>query len=90
MDDFTLLTQSMLRKCLATFLRMMDLPLLGHGLHTFRRSGATIAYDADISVDSIQMHGAWRGKSVWSYISDNTSESLQVPLALQTLANSLP
>ena len=69
---------------------MMDLPLLGYGFHTFRRSGATIAYDADISVASIQMHGAWRSNSVWSYISDNTSQSLQVPLALQTLANSLP
>ena len=86
LDDLSLLTQSMLRKRLATFLRMMDLPLLGYGFHTFRRSGATIAYDADISLTSIQMHGAWRSNSVWSYISDNTT---QVPLALQALANSL-
>ena len=78
----------MLRKRLATFLRMMDLPLLGYGFHTFRRSGATIAFDADISLTSIQMHGAWHSYFVWSYISDNTTQSLQVPLALQTLANS--
>ena len=89
LDDFSLLTQSMLCKRLATFLRMMDLPLLGYGFHTFRRSGAPIAYDVDISLASIQMHGAWRSNSVWSYISDNTSQSLQVPLALQTIANSL-
>ena len=30
-DHFSLLTQSMLRKRLATFLRMMHLPLLGYG-----------------------------------------------------------
>ena len=85
LDDFSFLTQPMLRKRLATFLRMMDLPLLGYGFHTFRRSGATIAFDADISLTSIQMHGAWRSNSMWSYISDNTSQSL----ALQSLANSL-
>ena len=90
LDDFSLLTQSRLRKCLATFLRMMDLPLLGYGFHTFKRSGATIAFNADISLYNIQMHRVWRSNSVWSYISDNTTQSLQVPLALQTLANSLP
>ena len=57
-DDFSLLTQPMLRKRLATFLRMMNLPVFGYGFHTFRRSGATIAFDADISLASIQMHGA--------------------------------
>ena len=56
LDDFSLLTQPMLRKRLAMFLRMMDLPLLGYGFHTFRRSGATIAFDANISLTSIQMH----------------------------------
>ena len=59
LDNFTLITQSMLHKRLATFFRMMDLPLLGYGSNTFRRSGATIAYDAEISAASIQMHGAW-------------------------------
>ena len=75
-DDFSLLTQPMLRNRLAIFLRMMDLPLLGYRFHTFRRSSTTIAFDADISLASIQIHGAWCSNSVWLYISDNMTQSL--------------
>ena len=90
LHNFALLTQSMLRTRLATFLRTMVFPLLRYRFHTFTRSGATIAYDADSLLTSIPMHGAWHSNLVWSYISDNTAQSLQVPLALQTLTNSLP
>ena len=47
LDDYHLLTQSRLRSHLATFPRIMGIPLEAHGFHTFRRSAATIAYDAN-------------------------------------------
>ena len=46
-DDFTLLTQSNIRRRLATFVRTLGLPVLGYGFHTFCRSGATIAFEAN-------------------------------------------
>ena len=90
LDDYTLLSQSHLRRRLATLVRSLGLPILGFGFHSFRRSGATIAYDSNVSLTAIKMHGVWNSDAVWSYISDNTSQSLQVPLAFQMLANSLP
>ena len=81
------LSQSLLRKRLATILKLMDLPLLGFGFHTFCRSGATLAFDSNIPLHNIKKHGVWNSDAVWSYISDNTS--LQVPLLFQHLANSL-
>ena len=87
--DGSLLTQSLLRKRLATILKLMDLPLLGFGFHTFCRSGATLAFDSNIPLHNIKNHGVWNSDAVWSYISDNTSQALQVPLLFQHLANSL-
>ena len=72
LDDYNLLTQKHLRVRLATFLRTMGVPLLGHGFHTFIRSAATIAFDANASLTAIKMHGLWNSDSIWLYISDNT------------------
>ena len=58
LDDYHLLTQSHLRSHLAIFLRTMGVSLEGHGFHTFCRSAATIAYDANASLTVIT-HGLW-------------------------------
>ena len=87
LDDYHLLTQSNLRSRLATFLRTMGVPLQAHGFHTFRRSAATIAYDANASLSAIKSHGLWSSDAVWCYISDKTSQALQVPLTFQRLVN---
>ena len=87
LDDYHLLTQSNLRSRLATFLRTMGVPLQAHGFHTFRHSAATIAYDANASLSAIKSHGLWSSDAVWCYISDNTSQALQVPLTFQHLVN---
>ena len=39
-----------------------------HGFHTFRRSGATLAYNLDTSMEEIKRHGTWRSNAVNSYI----------------------
>ena len=67
----------------------MRVPLSGHGFHTFRRSAATIVFDANASLMAIKMHGLWNSDAIFSYISDNTSQALQVPLTSQCLVNSL-
>ena len=57
LDDYQLLTQSHLISRLATFLQAMGLSLEGYGFHIFRRSAATIAYDANASLTAIKTHG---------------------------------
>ena len=57
LDEYHLLTQSHLRSCLSTFLCSMEVPLEGHGFHTFCQSAATIAYDACASLTTIKSHG---------------------------------
>ena len=87
LSDGSILSQSLLRKCLASILQIMRLPLLSYGFHTFHRSAASIEFDANVSLQAIQTHGHWRSEAVWSYISANTSHSLQVPLAFQAIIN---
>ena len=82
--DGSLLTQPLMRKRLATILRLMDLPLLGFGYHTFRRSRATLAFDSNIALQNIKMHGAWQSDAVCTYILDNPS--LTSPVSLPTFS----
>ena len=63
-DDFTLLTQSNIRRRLAMFVRTLGLPVLGYRFHTFRRSGATIAFEANTPLSSIEMHGLWSSDAI--------------------------
>ena len=87
--DTSLLTQSILRRRLASILRILGRPTLGHGFHMFRWSGASLAYDANVPLSIIQNHGLWRSDAIWAYISDSTSQSLQVRLTFQCLATNL-
>ena len=86
LDDYSLLTQGDLRKCLSSCLRIMELPLLGPYISSF---WGTMAYDVNISLMAIKLHGVWNINAIWSYISDNTAQALQVHLTFQKLVNSL-
>ena len=61
-----------LRYGLRKVLTHIGLPLVGHGFHTFRRSGATLACDNNIQLQHIMAHGLWRSSAVWTYL-QNTS-----------------
>ena len=49
-----------IRDALRFILRHLGLPLEGHGFHTFRRSGATLAFDNNVHLQNIMAHGLWR------------------------------
>ena len=55
--------------------------MLSYGFHTFCRSVASVAFDAKVPIQALQLHGHWRSDAIWSYISDNTSQALEVPHA---------
>ena len=39
-----------------------------HSFHTFRRSGATLAYNLNVDIQKIQRHGTWSSDTVNTYI----------------------
>ena len=67
-SQFFMVTESNLRKHLAKVLRNLGLDAKQYSFHTFRRSGATLAYNLDIPMDEIKRHGTWRSDAVQSYI----------------------
>ena len=85
LKDGTFLTQSLLRKRLSCLLRVMHIPSVGYGFHSFRRTGASLAFNQQVPISSISHHGVWSSEAVWSYISDNTHLSHHVPLAFSSI-----
>ena len=65
----------------------IGVPLLGHSFHTFRRSGATLAYDNNIQLQHIMAHGLWRSDAVWTYLQN---ASLAPSIIPTTFAGIIP
>ena len=76
-----------LRDGLRRVLTHLGIPLLGHGFHTFRRSGATLAYDNNVQLQHIMAHGLWRSSAVWTYLQNASQAPSIVPL---TFASCIP
>ena len=51
----------------------------GHIFHTFRRSGATLAFDNNIKLQDIMAHGLWRSSAIWTYLK-NASQAPSIIL----------
>ena len=59
----------------------------GHGFHTFRRSGATLAFDNNVKLQDIKPHGLWRSSAIWSYLENASQAPSIIPT---TFANIIP
>ena len=75
------------RDALKKILNHMNIPLKGHGFHTFRRSGATLAFDNNVQLQDIMAHGLWRSSSVWTYLENASQAPSIVP---STFARIIP
>ena len=51
--------------------------------HSFRRSGATLAFNSNIPLQHIQSHGTWTSDAVWHYIAQDHNASDMVATAFQ-------
>ena len=65
---FFTVTERTLRAHLKSILTDIGLDPNLFSFHSFRRSGATLAYNLDIDVEAIKRHGTWRSDAVYSYI----------------------
>ena len=84
---FNLVIDTTLRDGLRKVLTHLGIPLTGHGFHTFRRSGATLAYDNNVDLQHIMAHGLWRSSAVWTYLQNASQAPSIVPL---TFASVIP
>ena len=75
-QGFIVLTQSKVRKTLSSILSSIGIDPSTHPFHTFRRSGASLAFHSDVSLQAIQHQGTWTSDAVWNYIISNPPASV--------------
>ena len=80
-------TDTTIRDGLRKVLTHLGIMLVGHGFHTVRRSGATLAYDNNIQLQHIMAHGLWRSAAVWTYLQN---ASLAPSIIPSTFADIIP
>lgn len=51
---------------------------LFYSTHSFRRGGATLAFDAEVSTELIQLHGDWHSDAYKKYLEFTLEQKLQV------------
>ena len=74
-----------IRYALKSILRSLNYPLAGHVFHSFRISGATLAYDNSIPLQNIMAHGLWRSSSVWYYLEQASMAPSIIPLTFASI-----
>ena len=67
-STWLVLTDTRIRKFLSKVNLRLGLEKNYFTFHSFRRSGATLAYKSHVPVQCIKDHGSWTSDCVWSYI----------------------
>ena len=68
-----------IRNALKKVLAFKNFPLKGFGFNTFRRSGATFAFDYNVALQNIMAHGLWRSLAVWTYLQNASQAPSIIP-----------
>ena len=79
------LTDTKTKRNFTQVLERLGLKDSSMSLHTFRRSGATLAFNSNVSLQNIQSHGTWTSDCVWRYIIQDHDASQEVANAFQSL-----
>ena len=53
--------------------------------HSFRRSGASLAFDGNVALENIKQHGNWRSEAVWVYLQNTPARASVIPTTFQQL-----
>ena len=83
------MTDSRVCKALSRIVQLMGLPKGFYTFHTFRRSGASLAYQAQVPLADIKDHGTWTSDCVWTYIQDKAHVGTKVAQAFQKMVPSV-
>ena len=72
------LTDNRVRTHLKNILALLNLDQSFITFHSFRRSGATFAFNHNVPLQHIQRHGTWTSDCVWRYVSDSVNAGSEV------------
>ena len=72
---FSSVIDTHIRDSLKKILTLLGISPSGHGFHTFRRSGATFAFDHNVPLQNIMAYGLWRSSAVWTYLQNSSHSS---------------
>ena len=81
--QWQVLTNSEVRYHFLLILKKLGLSGKGYSFHSFRRSGASYAFNYHVSLQDIQSHGTWTSDSVWRYLIQDQNSPSQVSLTFQ-------
>ena len=84
---FSQIIDTHIRDALKTILTSRNIHLQGHGFHTFRRSGATYAFNHNVPLQNIMAHGLWRSSAIWTYLQNASMAASIIP---KTFASTIP
>ena len=87
-NRFQPLIDTRVRKHLRNILKLLHVDDKNLTFHTFRRSGASFAFNHNVSVQNIQQHGTWTSDCVWRYITDSVNASSQVSDTFRSVLSS--
>ena len=77
-----------IRDALKAVLRALNISPSGHGFHSFRRSGATLAFDHNVPLQNIMAHGLWRSSAIWTYLQNASRAPSIIPNTFSALISS--
>ena len=79
------MTDTRVRQHLKSILKTLALDRSGITFHSFRRSGATFAFNHNVPLQNIQRHGTWTSDCVWRYVTDSVDAGSQVANTFATV-----
>ena len=82
-SKWQVLTDSKIRHHFSLVLSSLGLQSKGFTFHSFRRSGASFAFNHQVSLQDIKSHGTWSSDAVWRYLVADETKASQVPLTFQ-------
>ena len=89
MSPLTMLsvTQGQIRQALAMLLSFLHVPHQHINFHAFRRSGVTLAFNSNVSLQNLKVHGGWKLDAIWSYLKTTTHAAGAVARSFQSSLN---
>ena len=77
-----------MRDALKTILSSLKISSVGHGFHSFRRSGATLAFDHNVPLQNIMAYCLWRSPPVWTCLQNATQAPSLIPSSFASVISS--
>ena len=80
-----IVTVGKLKTVFRALIKLMGHQPSAYSLHSLRRTGATLAYEAGVDYLSIIRHGTWRSGAFWEYITTRSTKNSKVASSLANI-----